>query len=70
MALLTTEALLEAVETAINTVLTSGQSYQIGDRRYTRADLAELQTMRKELKAQYDAEQNTSMRTNYASFNS
>ena len=56
MALMTTEALLEAVETAISTVLSSGQSYSIGERRYTRADLAELQRMRRELRLQYDSE--------------
>jgi len=56
MAVMTVQSLLESVETAIVTVLTSGQSYRIGDRQYTRADLAELQKMRTSLKAQYDTE--------------
>ena len=56
MAVLSTQSLLESVETAITTVLTSGQSYTIGERRYTRADLAVLQQMRRDLKAQYENE--------------
>ncbi len=56
MAVLSIQSLLESVETAIVTVLTSGQSYRIGDRQYTRADLAELQKMRTSLKSQYDTE--------------
>jgi len=58
MAVLTTQSLLESVETAITTIMTSGQSYSIGERRYTRADLAELRKMRNELKSQYETENN------------
>lgn len=69
MAVLTTQSLLESVETAITTVLTAGQSYTIGDRRYTRADLAELRKMRTSLKAQYENENNGPTR-NFARFKS
>jgi len=58
MAALTTLALLEAVETAISTILTSGQDVTIGDRRYKRADLGDLQDLRRDLKAQYATEEN------------
>lgn len=57
MAVLTTLALLESVETAISTILTSGQDVTIGDRRYKRADLGELQQLRKDLKGQYAIEE-------------
>ncbi len=57
MTVLTTLALLEAVETAISTILTSGQDVTIGDRRYKRADLGKLQEMRRDLKAQYAIEE-------------
>lgn len=46
------EALLEQVEAAISAILAGGQSYKIGSRSLTRADLAELKTMREDLKAQ------------------
>ena len=62
MAVLTTQALLESVETAISTILTSGQDVTIGDRRYKRADLGKLQEMRRDLLAQYSIEQNGPVR--------
>jgi len=68
MAALTTLALLEAVETAISTILTSGQDVTIGDRRYKRADLGDLQDLRRDLKAQYATEENGPTR-NFARFN-
>lgn len=68
MTVLTTQQLLEQVETAISAVLTSGQSYQIGDKKYTRADLAVLQQMRQDLYTTYQNENNTGTQTNYASF--
>jgi len=68
MAVLETQTLLESVETAISTILTGGQSYQIGSRRYTRADLGELHRMRRTLKAQYENE-NSGPARNYARFN-
>ena len=44
-------ALLEAIETAIK-VVCNMQSYRLGDRTVTYADLAELRKIRKELKAE------------------
>lgn len=44
--------LLEQVNAAITTVLAGGQSYKIGSRSLTRADLAMLKTMRDDLEAQ------------------
>ena len=42
--------LLLKVEEAITKITLTGQSYKIGSRSLTRADLTELRTMRKELK--------------------
>ena len=47
-----TEELLKQVNTAIRTVLIGGQSYQIGSRKLTRADLSLLRQMQKELQAE------------------
>lgn len=44
------------VQEAIAKVLYGGQSYQIGSRKLTRADLALLRDMEKELKAEVAAE--------------
>lgn len=44
--------LLEEVNTAIETVLSGGQSYRIGARSLTRADLAMLKALRDDLQAQ------------------
>lgn len=49
------EAMLEQVEAAITAVLAGGQSYKIGSRSLTRADLGELKKMREDLKAQIGA---------------
>ncbi len=43
---------LEDVENAISAILVGGQKYKIGSRELTRADLAMLFQMRKELRAQ------------------
>jgi hypothetical protein len=67
MAVLTTQALLESVETAITTILTSGQDVTIGAQRYKRADLGKLQEMRRDLLGQYYTEQNGPLR-NHARF--
>jgi hypothetical protein len=67
MAVSTTLALLEAVETAITSILTKGQQYRIGDRMYGRADLSELWQMRKELRSQY-ADESEGHARNYARF--
>lgn len=47
---------LEEVNTAIQKILLGGQSYQIGSRKLTRADLSILRTMQKELQAEVAAE--------------
>jgi hypothetical protein len=67
MAVLTTLAQLEEVQTAITTILTSGQDVTIGERRYKRADLKALQDREATLKAQYYTEQNGPVR-NFARF--
>lgn len=46
---------LEEVNTAITKVLVAGQSYTIGSRRLTRADLSLLREMQKELQAEVSA---------------
>ena len=50
--------LLEQVNKAITTVLVGGQSYRIGSRQLTRADLAMLKTLRDDLEAQLAADEN------------
>lgn len=47
-----TDELLKEVNKAIRTVLIGGQSYKIGSRQLTRADLAELRAMRTELETE------------------
>ncbi len=51
---MTPAEMLAQVNTAITTVLCGGQSYKIGSRSLTRADLALLRSMRSELEAQLD----------------
>lgn len=46
-----TQKQLEEVRTAITTILAGGQSYKIGTRSLTRADLSKLYEMKKELEA-------------------
>ena len=48
---MTPEEMLAQVNTAITTVLCGGQSYKIGSRSLTRADLAMLKSMRDDLEA-------------------
>lgn len=48
----TAAEMLKQVESAIETVLVGGQSYKIGSRQLSRADLAELYKMRTDLQAQ------------------
>ena len=52
-----TEELLKQVNTAIRMVLIGGQSYQIGSRKLTRADLSLLRQMQKELQAEVNAQE-------------
>lgn len=58
---MTARQLLTEVETAITKVLVSGQSYKIGSRSLTRADLKMLKSMRDDLQAQIAAESDTSL---------
>lgn len=53
--------LLKQVNTAISTVLIGGQSYQIGSRKLTRADLSLLRTMQKELQAEVNTETSSNL---------
>ena len=48
--------MLKQVNEAIYAVLIGGQSYQIGSRKLTRADLSLLRQMQKELQAEVNAE--------------
>ena len=43
---------LKTVKEAISSILIGGQSYKIGSRSLTRADLAQLRAMKKELEAE------------------
>ena len=52
---------LEEVNTAISKVLGGGQSYQMGSRKLTRADLGMLREMRKELQEEVAAEDGSSL---------
>ncbi|MDU4852841.1 MAG: peptidylprolyl isomerase [Clostridioides difficile] len=49
---LTTQEMLEEVDKAIYNVLVGGQSYKIGSRQLTRADLRMLKEMKDDLMAQ------------------
>ena len=53
---MTAKELLEEVDNAINTVLVGGQSYKIGSRQLTSADLSELRNLKKELQVQASEE--------------
>lgn len=67
---LTPSDLLEQVDRAITTVLAGGQSYKIGSRSLTRADLAMLKSIRDDLEAQVAQEENVGLlgRTSVAFF--
>lgn len=43
---------LKTVKEAISSILIGGQSYKIGSRSLTRADLAQLRAMKRELEAE------------------
>lgn len=60
----TPEQMLNEVNNAIYAVLVGGQSYKIGTRELTRADLGLLKNMRSELEAQVAAEGNTNLMDN------
>nr|DAT73224.1 MAG TPA: hypothetical protein [Caudoviricetes sp.] len=50
----TKEERLKEIDEAISTILKGGQSYRIGSRTLTRADLNTLRNLRKELLAESD----------------
>lgn len=58
---LTASEMLAEVNKAIYNVLVGGQSYQIGSRKLTRADLAQLYEMRDELTAEVAADDSSSL---------
>ncbi len=58
---MTAAELLEQVNKAISTVLVGGQSYKIGSRSLTRADLSLLRSMKSDLEAQVAAEGNNGL---------
>lgn len=53
---LTTKDLLDSVNNAIVAITVGGQSYKIGSRSLTRADLKQLYAMKNDLTAQLAAE--------------
>lgn len=60
---------LEEVNMAIQAVLLGGQSYKIGSRSLTRADLALLRAMRDDLEAQIAGEDGSRLLSNtYVAF--
>lgn len=66
---MTAAEMLQQVNEAITKVLIGGQSYQIGSRKLTRADLSMLRTMKKELQAEVNAEGSNSLLDNtYVAF--
>lgn len=54
-------AMLEQVNAAISAVLAGGQSYKIGSRSLTRADLSMLKAMRDDLEAKIDTGETTGL---------
>ena len=61
---ITAAEMLQQVNEAITNVLVGGQSYQIGSRKLTRADLSMLRTLKKELLAEVSAEGESSILDN------
>ena len=55
---LTPKQMLSEVNKAISTVLVGGQSYKIGSRQLTRADLGMLRELKKELMVEAGSEEN------------
>lgn len=56
---MTNEELLEQINSAITAIAVAGQSYKIGSRALTRADLKELYQIRNDLTAQVAAQNNS-----------
>lgn len=61
---MTAAEMLEQVNAAITNILIGGQSYKIGSRQLTRADLYQLRAMKKELAAEVAAEGNSALLDN------
>ena len=61
---MTAAEMLEQVNTAIANILIGGQSYKIGSRQLTRADLYQLRAMKKELAAEVAAEGDSALLDN------
>ena len=57
----TTRDMLSGVNAAIMAITAGGQSYKIGSRALTRADLKQLYAMRNELTAEIAAENSTGL---------
>ena len=55
---------LAVVNAAIQTILAGGQSYQIGTRKVTRADLAQLRKMQQELMSEVNASTSSNLLEN------
>lgn len=58
---MTATDMLEEVNSAIFKVLVGGQSYKIGSRQLTRADLSMLREMKKELEAEVNRNEGSSL---------
>lgn len=58
--ILSNRELLSQVTKAISAIMLTGQSYSIGSRSLTRANLTELRNLKAELEAEIAAEENNS----------
>lgn len=58
---ITTSNMLESINAAIMAITVGGQSYKIGSRALTRADLKQLYAMRTELTAELAANNSTGL---------
>ena len=56
--LISNAEMLSEINQAIVNILVGGQSYMIGSRKLTRADLSQLYKMRQDLEAQVAADEN------------
>lgn len=57
----TTKDMLDSINAAIMAITAGGQSYKIGSRSLTRADLKQLYSMRNDLTAELAAENSTGL---------
>lgn len=58
---MTTQDMLDQVNNAITAIMVGGQSYKIGSRQLTRADLKQLYQIRNDLTAQLAQEKSTGL---------